>query len=167
VACRPPPDPLQGRLFQRSGPERFLQIRVPALFTTRPMGFVCLLTNELLSNPYRSLVTWIEERTYGTKRRAHSSELQLTGSSIYTIVCFPLSMKPRAGVPWLKLIWHDSNIIPVDRAGSRKRRNSGKHKHRRKGTFQFFFTRSPSKTACPPYLSIEANKGPAARCLGT
>jgi hypothetical protein len=28
----------------------------------------------------------------------HSSELQLTGSSIYTIVCFPLSMKPRAGV---------------------------------------------------------------------
>jgi hypothetical protein len=50
VPCRPPPDPLQGRLFQRSGPERFLQIRVPALSTTRPMGFECLLTNELLSN---------------------------------------------------------------------------------------------------------------------
>jgi hypothetical protein len=32
------------------GPERFLQIRVPALSTTRPMGFVCLLTIELLSN---------------------------------------------------------------------------------------------------------------------
>jgi hypothetical protein len=36
------------RLFQRSGPERFLQIRVPALSTTRPMGFACLLTNEEL-----------------------------------------------------------------------------------------------------------------------
>jgi hypothetical protein len=45
----------QGRLFQRSGPERSLQIRVPALSTTRPMGFVCLLTNELLSSFLRGL----------------------------------------------------------------------------------------------------------------
>ena len=50
VPCRPPPDPLQGQLFQRSGPERFLQVRMPALSMTRPLVLVGLLTNELLSN---------------------------------------------------------------------------------------------------------------------
>ena len=50
VPCRPPPDPLQEWLFQRPGPERFLYVRAPALSRTRPLGVLCLLTNELLSN---------------------------------------------------------------------------------------------------------------------
>jgi len=45
LPCRPPPDPLQGRLFQRSGPERFLQIQMPALSTTRFPG-VRMSTNQ-------------------------------------------------------------------------------------------------------------------------
>jgi hypothetical protein len=32
------------------GPERFLQDRMPALSTTRPLVLVCLLNNELLNN---------------------------------------------------------------------------------------------------------------------
>jgi hypothetical protein len=38
VAWWPPPDPLQERLFQRLGPERFLYVQVPALSMTRPLG---------------------------------------------------------------------------------------------------------------------------------
>jgi hypothetical protein len=75
VPRRPPPNPLQGRLFQRSGPERFLYVRVSALSTTRPLVVVCLLTNELSRSFVGSPIEVMELRV---NRQFHTAGLSLS-----------------------------------------------------------------------------------------
>ena len=78
MAWWPTRDPLQERLFQRLGPERFLYVQVPALSRTRPLGVLCLLTNELLSNSSSYLFscflsTWIVPTYLQGRSRSCSS----------------------------------------------------------------------------------------------
>jgi hypothetical protein len=48
--------PIHSRaVIPTAGAERFLYVRLPALSTTRPLGLLCLPTNELLSK-WRNIV---------------------------------------------------------------------------------------------------------------